>query len=224
MKKHFFFFIITVLISYIFTGHIIPDKQNPFIIESPTTRTDYSKFNFNFQLPSNTKGLLYGQYIAVRFPYSDGKITNLGYQSFQFTKELTTCQLFKATNTEIKTKFVPSISTEENVCYCKLIDTDNTNVLLPLQSGIDYRLIITIQKQQKPYAIFYRNFDLFTTTSNRETGIKIDTGNGFGSGPIYDSVTGVTDLLKIEKISKIDASLSEDSSNIYQYQTFIQYK
>ncbi len=204
LKLLFKISVLILLFSCILSGRIIPNKQNPFIIDYPTVATGTTTLNFNFQFPKQTKGVNYMQYIAVRFPRADTSVTNLGTTNFKFNEALaSSCTLYNDANNKIVVNWVQSPTGDENICYCQI--TDNKTTLVPLSAGINYRLQITLPNAtQKPVAIFWRNFDLFTTTHNSVNGLNIDIGNNFGSGAMFnDHILIGNQLLKIEAIEKI---------------------
>ena len=210
-------------IAYVFTAQIIPDPQNPIVISNPST-LDTSTLSFNFQLPPNTKGLQIKQFIAVAFPKSDSTVSNLGTSNFLFnTAAAASCKLYKNIDTEITVSFVSSQTGDENICYCQLTDDLNLKNALPLVAGVNYRLDITLlNASQKPSAIFWRNFDLFTKTSNSSNGFIIDSGISFGSGAIFGDFrsTKTSELLKIEDINNVDLSGNLANTQLYQYSSF----
>jgi len=223
------FIILFLMCSFIYSGIIIPDPQNPFLISNPSISAGSSTLTFNFQLPSNSKGLQYKQFIAVRFPASDSRITNLGLSNFLFINSGSAiCKLFKDANTIIDTLFVPSLTSDEaNICYCQINDfaystTSSSNGRVPLKTGITYRFEITLPNaSQKPSAIFWRNFDLYTTTSNNLKAQYIDSGFSFASGAIFDNYSSVSnDVVSIVGINKVDYSYKDITTNTYHYEKF----
>ena len=71
MKNIYIFFIFFISISSIQriqSGQIIPDSQNPILVFYPNYEIKGQKIYLNFQLPSNSLGLGYKQFIAVQFP------------------------------------------------------------------------------------------------------------------------------------------------------------
>jgi len=219
VKKVRILLLTLTLFSLILTGKIIPDKTNPIIITKPNSVAEASILRLSFQLPTTTKGVHYKQFIALKFPYSDSTVTNLGTSNFKFNlASAAKCYLYKGT-TPINVVWTASPTGEENICYCQIIDEDN--LVVPLDGVSSYQLQIELPNlTQKPAAIFWRNFDLYTTTSNTMKGLKIDICNSFGSGAIFaDYKLSTNKLVNLETISKITAGLDDLSKN-YQYSTF----
>ena len=120
--------VLFILLSLIFTGRIIPDKQNPLLISIPSSIAEGSTISLNFQLPVNTKGLHFNQFIVVRFPKSDSAVTNLGTSNFKFDQSnSSSCKLYKDASTPIAVTWIQSSVGEENIVYCKIIDESISN-------------------------------------------------------------------------------------------------
>ncbi len=208
MKYLISLFYLLILFNYSKLGIIIPDKENPLILVNPAINEGTSTLVLNFKLSEGGKGLEYKQFIAVRFPASDSTVLNLGTKHFQFnTANSASCTLYKDTSTKIRVSFVQSTSSKEaNICYCQLIETKPGSDLLPLNSKINYRLEIKLHNlSQKPTAIFWRNLDIFTITSNHLDAYIIDTGYSFGSASVLPNYnTFKYNILAIQAISKVD--------------------
>jgi len=228
MNKLVYSLVIFTILGYIIAGTIKPDSVNPFIITNPHNKVGGSDFTFNFQLDTGSKGLTYGQYIAVVFPKWNGT-TNLGTSNWDFANTSSfkfSCALYKNAATAITVEATkPTTTGEENVAYCKITD-DGLGGAIPLVAGQDYRLVITIPEASKPAtaATALRNFDLYTTTSITSTGFIMDTGMGFADGYIFNDYTATgNNMLKIsETIAPCSATGTDLASGsvTLQYSTF----
>ena len=234
IKKTFWVLVMLTLVGFSHTGQILPDGDHYIQISTPhakiaiDTLTTSTTLTLGFKLPTGSKGLTYGQYIQVAFPKCDvGQAINtctLGEANFKFgTAGYFSCALYSGTNL-VETTAVVSLSGEEHIANCKITDASIVSSVVPLVAGVSYRLLITLPSTQvatqRPSAIFWRNFDLYTTTGLGSLKQVIDSGIGFGSAAIFaDQIANSNAILGVSNFELLSSS-NVKLNTIYQYQSF----
>jgi hypothetical protein len=210
------FILITICLTIVKTGVIIPDKMNPFLI----TTTDPITMYFNFQLPSNSLGLGYKQLIAVQFP-SDKNVFKISLDqgiSSDGTSSYYSCNLSDNTlplsPIKIQMSSVPPTSQEGSTFLCRIDDLLNS-----LSSGKNYGLKITFTVGLNPISPFQssnllliRQISLFTTSStiNPSERIIIDNNPNFSEVGInfYNSASTNSPLAFASTTNSISVDLN----------------
>ena len=192
-------FCLTILILFTFTTqlNLIPDKNNPLIVEQPF-QNNLPTFVIKFSFPSPTiqelapkslgsSGVVNNQFIGLQFPSTIGNTLNFDRSTPKFG-----CQLSDGSYTYMLTP-VPSASSnlsgsnepaEKNIAYCQLNDF-SSNVPLKTGPGITYTLRINLTFSLA--ASYIHNMALFTSTSNTPDKLIIDSLPVLGSVRIYSS-------------------------------------
>ena len=166
--------ILKILIFYIFTTYvltalIIPDPQNPIMINMPFNK-GIQEITVRFQLPQNS-GLLQYQYIGLNFP---------GCDSLRLESKLPIKYNCSLTDSQGNQYSVYAESNDKTTAYCQLTDTR------ALVSQNTYTMTITFNSD----IVFARNnlniISLFTCTSNDSSNyILIDSNPIFADAAFY---------------------------------------
>jgi hypothetical protein len=158
------------------TLSIIPDPQNPLLMDLPQMANPGQDLTLRFSFQEGSAGLIYHQFIAVVFPKKLGDS-----ELFFSAKPIWTCALkaglVKYTLTPMSSEISPtkSLPAENNIAYCRFDDTGNN-----LKPGVTYELTLNMG-----FKITSTNFigiiGLFTSTSNNAEKIIIDSTPVFGT-------------------------------------------
>jgi len=180
-----------------------PDITNPLMVLNPLTTSTGAVFTVKFSFPSATpnaigpsaygsSGLTLGQFIGIVFPPSVGT-TDLTLDQGS-NKYL--CSLTEGTSTSIEVSAVPSSASsvntqnvaENNIAYCRL---DDLNYAYPLKvgPGTVYTLKITLNTVKIASTNYLRSLTLFTSTSNNQDKIIIDSIPVLGTAALYADYT-----------------------------------
>jgi len=193
---------------------IIPDDQNPFLVNRPTLSTIGGQvLNFNFKITSK---LLNYNYIAIVFP------VNLKFHiSANFN-----CSLY-----DPKKKIYINLNSEKslyeedgNTAYCQLND--------PNFPSIDN--LLTYQFSLKLNEInlggnFFKNIALFTSSDNSKNKIIFDSNYFYGEMAVYNDYLGMENpplLIKDIKssITPIPLFTTFDLTVTFEVKSFISRK
>ena len=159
------FLVLSINFSLIKSAAIIPGINFPLMLNAPLISQQGNNLVLAFQLPNESTGLQYHEYIGVSFPKSQG-VTDLLSDSSVYSNSAQnrfTCSLTDSqSGVSIQVSSQPAqkgnnLSPENNVLYCRLDD------LNPLFAGRTYVLtlaldLISISNQ------FIRNVGIFTST------------------------------------------------------------
>ena len=238
MKPFNLLVLITILLTLTTTLSslkIHPDNTNPLLINKPNNNNKGYKLSLMFSLDTQSIGLNLNQFFGVIFPKKLGPV-DLFLNSFVGSTSVASTNTFNSSNTNIaryacdllnitdnytiKVSASPtSSSTENNIAYCKLTDTQYK--LVPNKT---YKLTITLTEIQLLSSLFIPTIGLLTSTDNSPEKIIIDNLPVIGSLGQYISWTENTvPALEISNVEiKIISGIGvETGSNaLYPYNTF----
>ena len=207
-QRNFLILSIICLLGMIYSGNIIPNKQNPVVIIAPNINNN-PVVEVRFSFETSSPGVVYNQYIAVAFPPN----VSSDLQFDQGSTNKYSCSLTDGTTTYAMTADKPLSSTEGNIAYCKLTDLVNTSVKVG-----NFKLAITLIGTRIT-SNYVRSLKMFTSTSNRISKIIIDQASFLGNVALYnDPILFSTKAIDITSSSILLGSSTV--TTIYPYQTF----
>jgi hypothetical protein len=199
---------IICLLGSIFTGNIIPNKQNPIVLNAPNVNNN-PVVDVRFSFDPMSPGIAYNQYLVLVFPPN----VSSDLQFDQGATNKYSCSLTDGTNTYTMTADKPLSSAEGNMAYCKLTDLTN-NVVKAGNLKLSVTLIGT-----KITSNFVRSMKMFTATSNKASKLIIDQASFLGNVALYnDPLVYVNKSIDITSSSMLLGS--SVVTTIYPYQTF----
>ena len=193
MSKKAFILIILMIFCFSNQLNLIPDRTNPFLVESPSKEL-FTTFVIKFSFPEESKnelgpktipssGLTNNQFIGLKFPQSMGP--NLKFD----LGSKWDCELSDGINNYNIVAVIPSISNipgleaEKNIAYCQLKDYSKN---IPLKIGLSIVYTLRIKFSFKFTNSFIRGISLFTSSSNTPEKIIIDSLPSLGSLVLYN--------------------------------------
>ena len=189
--KLIFFLILLINFNLISCGIIIPDPQNPILVYQPSYVNFGQMINLYFQLPQNSVGLGYKQFIAVKFPTSTQFFFDLGtdFGISQATSNKFKCNLINMVSniSIIVTPIVVNVSADKATFFCRLDDVTITS----LSSGVTYLLQITLTSIRLINSMFARKIALFTASSIQPERVIYDYNPSFCDMAMYSDYTAL---------------------------------
>jgi hypothetical protein len=205
---NFLIFSILCLLGSIYTANIIPNKQNPIIVNTPNVNAN-PVIDVRFSFDKLSSGIAFNQFIGVVFPPN----VSSDLQFDQGANLKYSCSLTDGTITYKMTAEKPIAPTEGNIAYCKLTDTTNNFIKIG-----NFKLSVTLIGT-KITSNFVRSMKMFTSTSNKNSKIIMDQVSFLGNVALYNDP-----LVYVNKAIDITSSSillgSSPVTTIFPYQTF----
>lgn len=236
MKCIFLSVLFFLICSLSIQSNLIPDQNNPLLIENPIKDVLGNVFSFRFSFPQSnsneigpaalsSSGLNYGQFFGVAFPTS----TASELQFDQGSNPNYSCSLSDGTNNYLVTAVKPAISqvtttlpAESHIAYCRLDEM----TLVPLKVGlsISYTLTLTLTNTKFTSTSYIRTISLFTSTTNTPEKMIIDSIPLIGTAALYSNWSQwsnkALDILSAAIQVTQGPSVSTSNSVLYPYNLF----
>ena len=187
MKNIYIFFIFFISISSIQriqSGQIIPDSQNPILVFYPNYEIKGQKIYLNFQLPSNSLGLGYKQFIAVQFPSISSFLLDMkDLNTPMSVSTLFSCNLFDYSNPSYNITVTPIVSNQTSdfsTLFCRLDDLTTT-----LNANASYQLTLNFLSINLSYSKAVSQIGIFTSSSIVSDRIIFDYNPCFADMAMY---------------------------------------
>ena len=180
----FIFFISISSIQRIQSGQIIPDSQNPILVFYPNYEIKGQKIYLNFQLPSNSLGLGYKQFIAVQFPSISSFLLDMkDLNTPMSVSTLFSCNLFDYSNPSYNITVTPIVSSQTSdfsTLFCRLDDLTTT-----LNANASYQLTLNFLSINLSYSKAVSQIGIFTSSSIVSDRIIFDYNPCFADMAMY---------------------------------------
>ena len=191
MRLNKILFLVFSLICLCSTDMIVRDYNFPVMWKQASINTSGRTLELRFRLPMRTKtvgtttsvagGLVYGQFIGVRFQSGTYKFTDSIVSSCTLSSAVKTYTMKLAIEENSK---YDSTTARDNYVFCQLNDKENPTIPADTTLTLSFTFVSNFTPSS-----FISNISIFTTTSNNPHGVIIDTTPSFGSIGLYKDFT-----------------------------------